>query len=171
MVDVSTEDRFELGHRRRRPSQAEMRQYRAALGTPERRLASALLPAHISDAGPFLAEVEIGLEQFAGVPVLLLRADRDIAFRPKELARWRAALPDACVAELAGCLDGDVLGVRLGAGTADHQQALDVPGAEVFSPGDKGRTFRDWVAIPVTSSADWEHFANAAMAYVSNRHV
>lgn len=64
------------------------------------------------------------------------------------------------------CLDGDVLGIRLGAGTDEHRQALEVPGAALFSPGDKGRTFRDWVAIPSASADRWEEFAVAAMVRI-----
>lgn len=64
------------------------------------------------------------------------------------------------------CLDGDVLGIRLGAEAEEHREALELPGAALFSPGDKGRVFRDWVAIPTASAAHWEEFATAAMVRI-----
>lgn len=64
------------------------------------------------------------------------------------------------------CLDGDVLGIRLGGETEEHGEALDIPGATLFSPGDKGRVFRDWVAIPSASADRWEEYASAAMVRI-----
>jgi len=67
------------------------------------------------------------------------------------------------------CLDGDVLGLRLGAGSDEFGRALSVPGADIFAPS-RGRSgFRDWVAVPVDSAGEWEHFAVAAMEFVLRR--
>ncbi|WFE65262.1 alpha/beta fold hydrolase [Micromonospora sp. WMMD714] len=90
------------GHRRRSLTRDEMRHYRAALATPERRQASAVLPREIVHSAPFLADVESDLPLLRDKPALLLWADRDIAFRRTELDRWRRELPDATVVELAG---------------------------------------------------------------------
>lgn len=90
------------GHRRRRPTRAEMRHYRHALGTPARRQASAVLPREIVAAAPFLARVEAGLAALRTLPALLVWADRDIAFRRTELERWRRELPGARTVELPG---------------------------------------------------------------------
>lgn len=61
------------------------------------------------------------------------------------------------------CLDAGVLGVRLGAGTPEHDAALELAGAALFSPGGRGRTFRDWVGLPSTADEHWLRFATAAM--------
>lgn len=91
-----------MGHRRRRLTLAEMRHYRRPLGTARRRQMSAVLPRAIVTAAPFLAEVESGLGALQDLPVLLVWADGDIAFRTKELERWRTELPDATVVPLPG---------------------------------------------------------------------
>lgn len=57
---------------------------------------------------------------------------------------------------MIACLDDGVLGVRLGAGSPAHTAALARPGAAVFSPGDRGRAFRDWVGLPPAAAAHWE---------------
>ena len=91
-----------LGHRLRRPTAAELRQYRAPLTTPERRAATSVLAREITGSATFLAEVEQGLPALRHLPALLLWADRDIAFRTAELGRWRRELPDATVVPLPG---------------------------------------------------------------------
>ncbi len=65
------------------------------------------------------------------------------------------------------CLDGTDLAVRLGRWTAEYEEALDVPGSSIFSPGLSGRTFNDWVTLPVEHSAAWHRFAMAALAHVT----
>jgi len=91
-----------VGHKRRRPSRAEMRHYRKPLATPARREASAVLPREIVRSADFLAEVEAGLPALRDLPALLLWADRDIAFRRAELERWRRELPGAEVVMIRG---------------------------------------------------------------------
>ncbi|MGB4777666.1 alpha/beta fold hydrolase [Microbacterium sp.] len=88
------------GHKRRRPSADEMRHYRRALGTPQRRQASAIMPREIVRSAPFLARVESGLPALRSLPVLLIWAGRDIAFREIELDRWTRELPDATVVRI-----------------------------------------------------------------------
>ena len=70
--------------------------------------------------------------------------------------------------KMFACLDGPVLAVRLGRGTAEFEEAIDVPGASVFSPGQK-RNFLDWVALPLDAVDDWERYARAAMALLTSR--
>ncbi len=64
------------------------------------------------------------------------------------------------------CLDAGMLGLRLGEQNPAHAEALALPGAEIFSPG-QGRRFRDWVSLPVDRADDWERFAVAAMHHVA----
>ncbi len=64
------------------------------------------------------------------------------------------------------CLDGADLAVRLGRWTAQYEEALDVPGASIFSPGRSGRTFNDWVTLPLESAQVWQRFAIDALAHV-----
>jgi hypothetical protein len=65
------------------------------------------------------------------------------------------------------CLDNGMLGLRLGADTQAHADALEIAGSALFSPGEKGRVFRDWVALPASRAEHWEPFAVAAMAHVA----
>ena len=64
------------------------------------------------------------------------------------------------------CLDGTDFAVRLGRWAAEYEDALDVPGASVFSPGLSGRTFNDWVTLPLESASVWHRFAMAALRHV-----
>jgi hypothetical protein len=65
------------------------------------------------------------------------------------------------------CLDGTTLAVRLGRWTAEYEGALDVPGASVFSPGMSGRTFNDWVSLPLDAVRVWKRFTMAALSHVT----
>lgn len=78
------------GHRRRKPTAAEMNHYRQALGTPERRQASAVLPGRVLASRAFFAEVEARLPDLAHLPTLIVWGDADIAFRPQERERLEA---------------------------------------------------------------------------------
>ena len=71
--------------------------------------------------------------------------------------------------KMFACLDGPVLGVKLGRSTPEFEEALDLPGASVFSPGESKRSFRDWVALPVDAVDDWEPYARSAMAFLASR--
>ena len=63
---------------------------------------------------------------------------------------------------MVACLNGDVLGIRLGRDTTVFADALAVGGAGVFTPGER-RTFKDWVGIPVSSGDEWLRFTVAAL--------
>ncbi|GAA2234614.1 hypothetical protein N1031_09720 [Herbiconiux moechotypicola] len=66
------------------------------------------------------------------------------------------------------CLNGESIGLKLGAGTPEHSGALAVPGAELFDPGGAKRPFKDWVSLPVDSGDEWVPFAVFALAYVAS---
>jgi haloalkane dehalogenase len=82
------------GHRRRRPTAAEMAHYRRAQGTPGRRQASAVLPSRITASRAFLAEVEAGLAGISHLPTLIVWGGADRVFRPRERERLEATFPD-----------------------------------------------------------------------------
>ena len=82
------------GHRRRKPTEAEMTHYRRALDTPERRQASAVLPGRILASRNFFTELEAGLTSLAHLPTLIVWGDADIAFRPQERERLEATFTD-----------------------------------------------------------------------------
>ena len=82
------------GHRRRKPTEAEMDHYRRALGTPARRQACAVLPGRVLASREFFAEVEGGLVDLAHLPTLIVWGDADIAFRPQERERLEATFSD-----------------------------------------------------------------------------
>jgi len=69
-----------------------MDHYRHAQPSPEARAASAALPGYIVGASDWLHTIWEERGKFAAKPALLLWGHRDIAFRKKELDRWRAAL-------------------------------------------------------------------------------
>ena len=62
----------------------------------------------------------------------------------------------------AAHIGGDRLAVKLGRDSAEHAEALTLPGATVWSPGDSGRLFYDWVALPASAEDDWMRFAEIA---------
>lgn len=82
------------GHRLRRLSGAEMAHYRAALPTPSRRGAAAVLPRRITASRAFLADVWAGLDQIGSVPTLIVWGDADFAFRARDRQRLERRFPD-----------------------------------------------------------------------------
>jgi haloalkane dehalogenase len=90
------------GHRRRTPSPAEMAHYRAALPTPDRRHATAVLPGAIIGSSKFLGDVARDLTALEHLPTLIVWADADIAFGDKERQRWEATLPNHTTVVLRG---------------------------------------------------------------------
>jgi hypothetical protein len=60
------------------------------------------------------------------------------------------------------CLKDDRLACRLGDGTPDHQTAIALSEAVLFEPC-AGRTFKDWVAVPISHGEQWLHFAGVAL--------
>ena len=66
------------------------------------------------------------------------------------------------------CLNGEVLALKLGAGTPEHTAALAIPGAALFDPGGKARPFKDWVSLPAEAEAEWVRFAEYALVFVAH---
>jgi hypothetical protein len=46
---------------------------------------------------------------------------------------------------------------------AAREQALTLPGAELFDPG-MGRVMREWVLVPATQSGEWRRLVEQAVA-------
>jgi len=46
---------------------------------------------------------------------------------------------------------------------AAREQALAIPGADLFDPG-MGRVMREWVHIPAAQSGEWERLVEQALA-------
>lgn len=46
---------------------------------------------------------------------------------------------------------------------AAREQALTLPGAELFDPG-MGRVMREWVLVPATQSGEWRRLVEQAIA-------
>ena len=80
-----------------------MAHYRDAQPSPEARRAMAALPGHIVGAGDWLSGIWDDRAAFADKPALVLWGHRDIAFRKKELERWKSALSDFELHEFADC--------------------------------------------------------------------
>lgn len=60
------------------------------------------------------------------------------------------------------CLFQDALACRLIAGTPEHDEALALPGAELFDPSSRHRPMKDWVSVPHVNADRWLHFAEVA---------
>jgi hypothetical protein len=60
-------------------------------------------------------------------------------------------------------LNGDALGLKLGAGTPVFAEARALEGAGLLDPGGKGRPFKDWVALPLEHAAVWPGYAADAL--------
>ena len=80
-----------------------MRHYRNALPTPRAREACAALPGHIVGASEWLEAIWDHREAFSRKPALVLWGLKDIAFRRKELERWRTNLGNCRVREFKDC--------------------------------------------------------------------
>lgn len=80
-----------------------MAHYRMAMPTPDARSASAALPGHIVGATDWLRSIWSERAAFVNYPALILWGLEDIAFRKKELDRWKSELSDAESHELQGC--------------------------------------------------------------------
>ena len=80
-----------------------MAHYRGAQPSPAARAASAALPGYIVGASDWLRSIWEGRAAFADKPALILWGLKDIAFRRKELERWKLALRDVEVREFADC--------------------------------------------------------------------
>jgi haloalkane dehalogenase len=90
------------GHRLRKPTADEMTHYRNALGSADRRNASAVLPRAITASRAFLADVEAKLADVASLPTLIVWGDADIAFGSKERQRWEQTFTDHHTAIIEG---------------------------------------------------------------------
>ena len=71
-----------------------MAHYRNAQPSPAARAANAALPGHIVGASDWLGSIWDDRAAFADKPALILWGLKDVAFRRKELDRWRSALSD-----------------------------------------------------------------------------
>ena len=81
--------------KRRKLSAGEMQAYRAPFATRSRKPMH-VFPWAITGSRNWLAEIERGMKSFSG-PAHFIWPENDIAFREKELRRWRALLPQAAV--------------------------------------------------------------------------
>ncbi|MFT6395469.1 MAG: hypothetical protein ACJAYU_000211 [Bradymonadia bacterium] len=50
--------------------------------------------------------------------------------------------------------------------TPAHGEALAAEGAKLWDPSGKGRSMKEWVAVPAASACEFERFAECAQAYV-----
>ena len=80
-----------------------MAHYRNALPSPHERTAMAAFPGHIVGASDWLRSVWDDRMAFADKPTLLLWGLKDIAFRTKELERWKSELSDHELHEYEEC--------------------------------------------------------------------
>ena len=84
-------------------SKEAMEHYRRAQPSPAEREANAALPGYIVGATDWLRTIWDGRSAFNEKPTLILWGNKDIAFRTKELDRWKSEFVDAEVHEFADC--------------------------------------------------------------------
>jgi haloalkane dehalogenase len=78
-----------------------MENYRAVQPTPEMRVALPVAPREILASGDWLGDLDAQVKaNLASKPVLLVWGMKDMAFRPKFLARMKSVFPDRVVVEL-----------------------------------------------------------------------
>ena len=46
---------------------------------------------------------------------------------------------------------------------AERDDALSLEGAALFDPGERGRPFKEWVAVPAAHADRWPEFAEKAL--------
>ena len=80
-----------------------MAHYRNAQPSPKARAASAALPGHIVRATDWLGSIWRERAAFADKPALVLWGFEDVAFRRKELDRWKSELSHFELHELEDC--------------------------------------------------------------------
>jgi haloalkane dehalogenase len=84
------------------PAQEVMAAYRAPFDPPRSREPLHIFPRHILASRDWLAGLWAGLQGWQGRAALIW-PENDIAFRDKELARWRALWPDAPIRTIPRC--------------------------------------------------------------------
>lgn len=67
-----------------------------------------------------------------------------------------------------GCLKGEVLAFKLGAGTPELAAALTLPGARLFDPSSHDRPFKDWVAIPLDQAGHAPRLLTEAIVHATS---
>ena len=80
-----------------------MDHYRNSLPTPEARAACAAFPGHIIGATEWIRSNWEARETFTAKPALIFWGLKDIAFRRKELERWKGELADFELHEFEDC--------------------------------------------------------------------
>jgi hypothetical protein len=80
-----------------------MAHYRNAQPSPAARDANAALPGYIVGASDWLRSIRDDRAAFVDRSALLLRGLKDIAFRKKELERWKSVLTDFELHEFEDC--------------------------------------------------------------------
>lgn len=80
-----------------------MSHYRSAQPTPEARLANAALPGFIVQATDWLRLIWSDRAAFTHKPAVIFWGDKDIAFRSKELERWKSELSDYQLHQFSDC--------------------------------------------------------------------
>jgi haloalkane dehalogenase len=88
--------------KRGRPPVDVMEAYRAPFRPPRDRTPLHVFPYHILASRDWLAQLESDLRHWHG-PAAFIWPENDIAFRAKELSRWRRLWPDAHVQTIPRC--------------------------------------------------------------------
>jgi len=93
-LNLFVKDMIPRWHMRTRLTDAEMAMYVGPFPTVESRYPAMVLPREIRTAGPFLADIATRLTLVRELPLLLLWADKDIAFKDSVRRRWQATFPN-----------------------------------------------------------------------------
>ncbi len=68
--------------------------------------------------------------------------------------------------KVIACFLDDSVAFKLGRTTHAFAEALALPGADLWHPGNRSVPFKDWVRIPDTHQDQWGHFAEQALHHI-----
>jgi TfoX/Sxy family transcriptional regulator of competence genes len=68
-------------------------------------------------------------------------------------------------------LQDDRIVLRLGAGTPEHEEALALPGAELWQAPGRPRPYKDWVSVLVEENSELEDTEIADLARAALQHL
>jgi len=94
LADVFVTVFMRAGIKRRKLTPAEWQMYQRPHPTAQSRVPVHVMPREILTAHELLAEVGRGLGRLADKPALIVRGDRDPAFKPPQLRRWEQTFPN-----------------------------------------------------------------------------
>ena len=67
---------------------------------------------------------------------------------------------------MIACFLDDSVAFKLGATTSAHAEAMALPGADLWHPGNRPMAFKDWVRVPESHEDRWGRLAEQALHHI-----